>query len=260
LPRKAELVDEKTEKLFLAEYLANPYLSLTAVADRAGTCQLNGSRIVAKAAIDGAYQAFGLFTAGNQYLRRKVFYFLATGGTLLDCSRKFEVKEEVILKWLRPIELLVQPPSFEDTALPAPRAQEALIDAAVRSIERETQIRDGLAERRLSLARTLYDRIPFFWQRAEELARKDDIKAMQLRAVVEAAHVALKDAQLLAGEATDRTESFLTQVAQMTTEELRSYVYGATEAGILGGGETPPVTDRTADGPAALPAESGTAS
>ena len=252
-------VDADTQKLILAEYLANPYLPIGTGALQLGIRKHIGVQIIAQAALDGKYQAYGLLAGKDPRLRRKVFHFLAAGGTLAQCYRQFEVKETVLDTWLRPIEYLVQPPSFEDAGLAHAKTQEALVDAAVHSIERETRIRDSLAGRRLTLAKELYDKIPLFWQRAEELARQDDIKAMQLRAVVEAAHVALKDAQLLAGEATDRTESFLTQIAQMTTEELRSYVYGTPEPGILSGTATAPAIDPAADGPAALPAESGPA-
>lgn len=192
--------------------------------------QRETNQALGRAALGGLYPAYGL-VADTLILDREqivahIEEFAARGSTSSDA---FGVSS--MLGWLVTVssadmttakKMSAPPP----TMLQTPEVIGGMTKLALEGIDLERERQQKLAGKRGELAVKLYDVATLLWDKVQTLARRDfdSINPALLKAMAESAHNALKDAQLAAGQATDRVEGFLHEVQEMSTEQLRTFL------------------------------------
>ena len=107
------------------------------------------------------------------------------------------------------------------------KVSDKLTDMVLNELDFEEDLSVGMRGARAELARGLYTKAKDLWDRVMVFAFLDPIDrftAQMIRALTEAATTAVKDAQLLSGQATDRVEGFVKAFRDMSDDELRSFV------------------------------------
>lgn len=189
---------------------------------------------LAAAALEGLYDAYGLIHTLQPKAQRygydnvkEILAELAKTGSVLATAKKFDIAANTLQKWLRPAEFVYgkkTQANARNYALKDPNVMGSLTESVLKQLAREDQIQAAMLDKRMNLAAKLYDEATFHWNKAHELASMENIPASPLKAVVTAAHYAVKDAQLLSGQATDRVEGFLTGISDWSDDELRAFI------------------------------------
>jgi hypothetical protein len=107
------------------------------------------------------------------------------------------------------------------------KVSDRLTDLVLEELDFEGEMQKAMQHSRMELARGLYVKSKELWDRVMDFARTgviDRFTAPMIRALTEAASTAVKDAQLLSGQATDRVEGFVKAFNQMSDDELLAFV------------------------------------
>lgn len=151
---------------------------------------------------------------------RAFYEVYAACGSAQEAAKRVGVPVTTARKWLRPEMTPV------DATLRRPEVEDALMQNALRALARDDQRDAELSDARATIAQDLYQKARHFWNRAKEKADAEPIPHNELKALVQAAHYAVKDAQLLGGQPTERVESLIRELENLSDEELQAIVYG----------------------------------